>query len=124
MKHFGLAVLGAFALLILNGPNFLSAATQSDGPKPIPAEAKTHQVNGKVMSMDPQTQQLVVKGKENESSFVLTSETVYKKGRKSIKPGSLKTGTTVRVRYYEQNGQLIADRVTITSAGSPRKGGQ
>ena len=124
MKRFSLAVLVVFGLLTVTGLNCVSAAGPSDPVEAsIPTDVKLHQVNGKVISLDTEIQQMVVKSKKNESSFVLTSDTVIKRGRSAVKPSSLKTGSTVRVRYHEQNGQLIADRVTITSpAGSTRKG--
>jgi hypothetical protein len=122
MKHFGLAVLVVFAVLFVTGPIHFSAAAQSEAVKSMTTEAKPRQVNGKVVSLDPQSKQLIVKSKKAESSFVLTPETVFKRGRNPVQPSSLKTGATVRVRYYEQNGQLIADRVTITSSSAQRKG--
>jgi hypothetical protein len=125
MKRFGLAVLGAFALLCISSvsPPLVRAATLSAIPEPsAPAEVKIRQFNGKVVSLDLENQRLVVKNRKGETPFVLTSNTAYKKGRRVVQPAALKPGMKVLVRYHEQDDQRIAGQVTITSA--PLKGGK
>ena len=125
MKHFGLAVLGAFVLLFVSvaGLSLVRAATPSAVSDPsAPAEVKIRQFNGKVVSLDLEAQRLVVKNRKGESAFVLTSKTAYKKGRSAVQPAALKPGMKVLVRYHEQEDQRIAGQVTITAA--PKKGGQ
>lgn len=128
MKRFGLAVLGAFVLLFVSvaGLPLARAATPSAVSDPlVPAEVKIRQFNGKMVSLDLETQRLVVKNRKGESAFVLTSKTAYKKGRRAVQPAVLKPGMKVLVRYHEQDDQRIAGQVTITSgANAPKKGGQ
>ncbi|MCI0529568.1 MAG: hypothetical protein L0Y56_19170 [Nitrospira sp.] len=123
MKQFGLAVLGAFVLLfisVVDLPIVRAAAPASLSEPSAPPEVTVRQFNGKVVSLDLQTQRLIVKNRKGESAFVLTSKTAYKKSRSAVQPAALKPGMKVLVRYHEQDNQRIAGQVTITSA--PKKG--
>ncbi|GEM_PF-2839846 len=125
MKRFGLAVLGAFVFLfisVVDLPIVRAAAPASLTEPSAPPAVTIRQFNGKVVSLDLETQRLVVKNRKGESAFVLTSKTTYKKGRSAVRPAALKAGMKVLVRYHEQDDQRIAGQVTIRSA--PKKGGQ
>ena len=128
MKHFGLAVLGAFVLLFISamGLTHLSAATSSAVPGSSgQTTVNIRQFNGAVVSLDLEAKRLIVKNRKSESAFALTPKTAYKQGRSTIQPVELKPGMKVEVRYYEQDGQRLAKQVSITSAAvNPLKGGQ
>jgi hypothetical protein len=76
MKRFGSAVLGAFVLLfisVVDLPVVRAAAPASLSEPSAPSEVTIRQFNGKVVSLDLETQKLIVKNRKGESAFVLTS---------------------------------------------------
>ena len=64
---------------------------------------------------------LVVAAKKGDLSFAVDDKTMIKKGGKAITASDIKPGDSVRVRYMEHDGKMVAQSVTVKGGGTAAK---
>jgi hypothetical protein len=103
--------LAAVALVTL----VVAPATAKPG-----AKARTHSVVGTLQQFDSTGRTLTLATGKGSMTLPLASSVQIHEGTKTIAPGDLSshTGSRVKVRYTENNGQKTADEVRLVAASS------
>lgn len=88
--------------------------------KSEPSKTAAKSAAGTVKSAAADT--LVVVGKDKDKAmewaFAVGSNTIVEAGGKAIAIAELKAGDSVQVKYSEQNGKAVAQRVTVKAAAT------
>jgi len=84
------------------------------------AKARTHSVVGTLQQFDSTGRTLTLATGKGNMTLPLAASAQIHEGTKSIAPGDLSahTGSRVKVRYTENNGQKTAEEVRLVAASS------
>ena len=64
---------------------------------------------------------LVVAGKKGDLTFSVDDKTMIHKGGKAVTAADIKPGDSVRIRYVEHDGKMVAQNVTVKGGGTAKK---
>ena len=100
---------------------FASTPSSSTPPKPAtakpaaakPAAAPELSVVGQITAVDAAAKTIKVKSGNQEMTFATTDKTVISLGAAAGKWDDLKVGATVRVRYLNEGGKMVADKLIL-----------
>ena len=84
------------------------------------AKARTHSVVGTLQQFDSTGRTLTLATGKGSMTLPLAASAQIHEGTKTIAPGDLSshTGSRVKVRYTENNGQRTAEEVRLVAASS------
>jgi Domain of unknown function (DUF5666) len=119
MKQIIMMFVMAAALMMVSGPALAKGSAVASKEKTPAVKAleglKLRQHSGVISAFDPGKGSLVIKNRKGEQNFSVTADTQIKKGRIRLTHNDLKTGMSVTVRYWEQDGRQVARIVKLSA---------
>ena len=108
-----LIAVAVVAVLALAMPAFAAQAKA--------AKAKTMTISGTLQKVDGQT--LTVQTPKGSETVMLGATSQIRRAGKTVTPSELggESGSRVTIRYMENNGQKMAQSVTLAAAAKPAK---
>ena len=108
-----LMAVAVVAVLALAMPAFAGQAKA--------AKAKTMTISGTLQKVDGQT--LTVQTPKGSETVMLGATSQIRRAGKTVTPSELggESGSRVTIRYMENNGQKMAQSVTLAAAAKPAK---
>jgi outer membrane lipoprotein-sorting protein len=119
MRTFRLTAVAAVAVLALSMPAF--AAQAKSAAKPAAKAAKAQTIRGTLEKVNGQD--FTVKTAKGEEEVMLGSDSKIRRDGKTLAATDLgsATGSSVTVRYKEDNGHKMAESVTLAAAKAAPK---